>query len=615
MLVHQEKRTGKLTFCNYPPNMNKMCYKCRCLLLLVCCMISFQLSAQLSININAPRQVALNSYFQVEYTINTAGASQIQSPKVNDFKILNAPSKSVFNSVSIINGKKQSSSTTTYTIVLQPLKKGKCTIPSVTINVGGKKVKSSSVVIEVVDGGGQSSSANTSAPSGQASAQASQRTSSRDLFIRTSVDKKEVYENEPILLSYRFYTKRDLQNIAPERKPDFSGMFAQEVPISDIFVEHERVGGVPYFTATHLQYLVFPNKPGKIKIPGVTFDCVAALDPIEAFFGGGGVVKCPSPDVEISVKPLPQPQPDNFKGVVGLMSISGALLTDSVRSNEVCTYRVILKGSGNLKMISAPELKLPDGFDKYSPKVVDDLQTSANGVQGEVVYEYTFVPRSPGEYQIPPVELVYFDLGTKNYKTICTSAISLKVSKGSKSDEEYLREKKLLVSDIRGIHTDDINDAKWINRTHWSTFLVAYLLLLLVAWGAVRVYNKYSDVKSDVQGRRSSKAGRMAVKRMRQAQILMNGNDEKEFYAEVIRALYGYLSDKFGVGMSSLNREYISTTLLCDTDEAIKASFINIIEECEIAQYSASLSALPKQQIYQNAVEAIVSMEECLKKS
>lgn len=67
--------------------------------------------------------------------------------------------------------------------------------------------------------------------------------------------------------------------------------------------------------------------------------------------------------------------------------------------------------------------------------------------------------------------------------------------------------------------------------------------------------------------------------------------------------------------MSSLNREYISTTLLCDTDEAIKASFINIIEECEIAQYSASLSALPRQQIYQNAVEAIVSMEECLKKS
>ena len=592
MLVHQEKRTGKLTFCNYPPNMNKMCYKYRCLLLLVCCMISFQLSAQLSININAPRQVALNSYFQVEYTVNTAGASQIQSPKVNDFKILNAPSKSVFNSVSIINGKKQSSSTTTYTIVLQPLKKGKCTIPSVTINVGGKKVKSSSVVIEVVDGG-----------------------SSRDLFIRTSVDKKEVYENEPVLLSYRFYTKRDLQNIAPERKPDFSGMFAQEVPISDIFVEHERVGGVQYFTATHLQYLVFPNKPGKIKIPGVTFDCVAALDPIEAFFGGGGVVKCPSPDVEISVKPLPQPQPDNFKGAVGLMSISGALLIESVRSNEVCTYRVILKGSGNLKMISAPELKLPDGFDKYSPKVVDDLQISANGVQGEVVYEYTFVPRSPGEYQIPPVELVYFDLGTKTYKTICTSALSLKVSKGSKSDEEYLREKKLLASDIRGVHTDDINDAKWINRTHWSTFLVAYLLLLLVAWGAVRVYNKYSDVKSDVQSRRSSKAGRMAVKRMRQAQVLMSSGDEKEFYAEVIRALYGYLSDKFGVGMSSLNREYISTTLLCDTDEAIKASFINIIEECEIAQYSASLSALPKQQIYQNAVEAIVLMEECLKKS
>lgn len=595
--------------------MNRLYYKYRYLLLLVSCMVSIQLSAQLSIKVDAPRQVSLDSYFQVQYTINTSKSSQFQVPPISDFKILNTPSKSVYNSVSIVNGKKQTTSTTTYTIVLQPLKKGKCTIPSTTISVGRGKVKSSSVAIEVVDGGGQSSSANKVTTAGHSSAQTPQQASSKDLFIRTSVDKKEVYENEPVLLSYKFYTRIELQNIAAERKPDFSGMLSQEVPIDDIFLEYENVGGVPYYTATNLKYLVFPNKPGKVKIPGITFDCVVAMDPIEAFFGGGGVVKCPSTDVEITVKPLPQPQPDNFRGAVGQMSISGELLTDSVRSNEVCTYRVILRGTGNLKMVSAPELNLPDGFDKYSPKVVDNLQTSSKGVEGEVVYEYTFVPRNPGEYQIPSVELVYFDLHAEEYKTLRTTAISLKVEKGSKSDEEYLREKKLLTSDIRGIHTDNIDDGKWKSRTHWTVFLSAYLMLLIVAFTCMRVFNKYNNSKSDVQGRRSSKAGRMAVKRMHQAQVLMNGADEKEFYAEVIRALYGYLSDKFGVGMSSLNREYISTTLLCNTDEVVKASFINTLEECEVAQYSAALSTLSKQQIYQNAVDAIVSMEECLKKS
>ena len=595
--------------------MNRLYHKYRYLLLLVSCMVSIQLSAQLSIKVDAPRQVPLDSYFQVQYTINTSKSSQFQVPQMNDFKILNTPSKSVYNSVSIVNGKKQSTSTTTYTIVLQPLKKGKCTIPSTTINVGGGKVKSSSVAIEVVDGGGQGSSANKVTSSGHSSAQTPQQASSKDLFIRTSVDKKEVYENEPVLLSYKFYTKIELQNIAAERKPDFSGMLSQEVPIDDIFLEYENVGGVPYYTATNLKYLVFPNKPGKVKIPGITFDCVVAMDPIEAFFGGGGVVKCPSIDVEITVKPLPQPQPDNFRGAVGQMSISGELLTDSVRSNEVCTYRVILRGTGNLKMVSAPELNLPDGFDKYSPKVVDNLQTSSKGVEGEVVYEYTFVPRNPGEYQIPPVELIYFDLHAEEYKTLRTAAISLKVEKGSKSDEEYLREKKLLTSDIRGIHTDNIDNGKWTSPTHWTVFLSAYLLLLIITFACMRVFDKYNNVKSDALGRRSSKAGRMAVKRMHQAQVLMNGGDEKEFYAEVIRALYGYLSDKFGVGMSSLNREYISTTLLCNTDEVVKASFINTLEECEVAQYSASLSTLSKQQIYQNAVDAIVSMEECLKKS
>lgn len=595
--------------------MNRLYYKYRYLLLLVSCMVSIQLSAQLSIKVDAPRQVSLDSYFQVQYTINTSKSSQFQVPPMSDFKILNTPSKSVYNSVSIVNGKKQTTSTTTYTIVLQPLKKGKCTIPSTTISVGGRKVKSSSVAIEVVDGGGQSSSANKVTTTGHSSAQTPQQASSKDLFIRTSVDKKEVYENEPVLLSYKFYTRIELQNIAAERKPDFSGMLSQEVPIDDIFLEYENVGGVPYYTATNLKYLVFPNKPGKVKIPGITFDCVVAVDPIEAFFGGGGVVKCPSTDVEITVKPLPQPQPDNFRGAVGQMSISGELLTDSIRSNEVCTYRVILRGTGNLKMVSAPELNLPDSFDKYSPKVVDNLQTSSKGVEGEVIYEYTFVPRNSGEYQIPSVELVYFDLHAEEYKTLRTTAISLKVEKGSKSDEEYLREKKLLTSDIRGIHTDNTDNGKWTSRTHWTVFLSAYLLLLIVAFTCMRVFNTYNNSKSDVQGRRSSKAGRMAVKRMHQAQVLMSGADEKEFYAEVIRALYGYLSDKFGVGMSSLNREYISTTLLCNTDEVVKASFINILEECEVAQYSASLSTLSKQQIYQNAVDAIVSMEECLKKS
>jgi hypothetical protein len=592
---------------------------------LISCIVTIGAFGQTSIKIDAPRQVSLSdSYFQVKYTINTVKSSRINVPQIRDFKLLAQPSKSVYSRVVNFNGQKQSTSGTTYTLTLQPHKLGKCVIPPISINTSeGKVIKSAEVSLTVSDRRNNNSTSSSS-QIGNSSPQANKTASSKDLFIRVVANKKVVCEQEPVLLSYKFYCNDnvDLKNIAPERKPDFSGMLSQEIPVRKIMLDVERVGGQLYATGTCLKYVIFPNKSGNITIPGVTFDCYIAnrshmADPIAAFFNNGGqigdILKCQSSDININVKPLPQPQPAGFNGAVGNMTLSGALVTDSVKSNEVCIYRVVLSGVGNLKTVSAPELKLPDGFDVFSPKVNDNLKTTSQGVEGNVVYEYTFVPRSPGNYEIPPVELVYFDLDAEDYKVLRTPAVPLKVAKGNKTDEEYMHEKNLLNTGIREIQEGDENDS-WMNHTPWYVFLIAYFCLGVLTILSTKVLSRCSNSLLDNQGKRQSKAGHMAVKRMRQAERMINSQNEKDFYAEVIRALYAYLSDKFGVGLSVLNREYISTELLNDIDENVRITFIKILEECEMAQYSVSLSELTKEQIYKNAIDAIVSMEEYSKK-
>lgn len=595
-------------------------------LLAICCVCVAQLSAQPSIDIDAPKQVSLSEpYFQIKYTVNTADDTDFKEPQTNDFQYLSRrPGKSVVVTGININGKQQSTRTTTYTLTLAPKKKGNFKLPPATIIINGsKRFESASVSIQVVEGNSTSQQGNSSTGT-RAKSQASQGISNNALYVKVIPNRTEVYQHEPILLTYKFYANGNfnLSNIAPESKPDFGGLISQEIPIPEIQKEMERVGGVPYVTGTVLQYLVFPNDSNLVKIPGMTFDCYVSQDailsdPLDLFFNGGGmmgsILKRKTSDIQIKVKPLPLPQPDNFRGAVGRFEMDGNLLTKDVKSNEICTYKVTLRGTGNLKMISAPEIQLPNGFDSYSPKVSDKVTTTTKGIEGEVTYEYTFVPRSPGEYTIPSIQLTYFDLDSHTYKTLETDEIHLNVKKGEKSDEDYLYEKDLLNADIRDIHTDDIGKKSFIHTSSWKAIITAYVFLLLIYYLVKYLLSQYFAAMADTQGRRRSKAGRMAVKRMRQAERLMRAGDERGFYAEVIRALYGYLSDKYSVGMSTLNRTYIME-LLDNVDDDCKLNFVSVLDDCEIAQYAGTLQNTSAAQIYERAIDAIVSIEENSKK-
>ena len=372
----------------------------------------------------APSDVSVGEQFRLTYTISTQDVAGFTVGSIPDaFEVLIGPTQSFQSSFQSINGHTTSSRTITYTYVLYANKKGSFTIPAASIYVGKKKLTSNSVRVNV-GGGASGNSSRQGAPRSHSS---SRRISGSDLFIKVSASKSRVHEQEPILLTYKVYTLVDLTQLTG-KMPDLKGFHTQEIQLpQQKNFKIETFNGRPYKTVTWSQYVMFPQMTGKLEIPSITFNGVVALqdrsvDPFEAFFNGGsGYVEVKhslkAPGVSLQVDPLPA-RPAGFSGGVGVLDMSATVSASSVKTNEPVTIRVTVSGTGNLKLIKAPVVKFPKDFDTYDVKTTDKTKLTVNGVEGSVVYEYLAVPRNQGQFKIPAVEFLYYDVKTDSYRTL-----------------------------------------------------------------------------------------------------------------------------------------------------------------------------------------------------
>lgn len=405
--------------------------------------------------------------------------------------MLSGPSTSTFSNYQIINGHASHSETTTFTYILSARKSGKITIGPASIRVNGKSVHSNSVTLNA--------QANHSASNGPHSPnvgtnnsvqQAGSSVTNNDLFIDVTPSRTTVHEQEAVLLTYRIHARVGvgLSNTSLTQKPDFKGLISQEIPLPgnqiQTYIEHRN--GRTYRTGTILQYVVFPQTSGKLTIPSITFDCAVVqqdntMDLADAFFNGGGTisvqVRRSVAPITLQVEALPQPRPAKFSGAVGKFNIQAQLLNKTIKTNYVATYRITLNGLGNLKLISAPQVKFPSDFDTYDAKTTDNTKATANGLHGQLTFDYTFVPRNVGDYAIPATEFVFFDTESNSYKTIRTQAITLHVEKGERSNADVDKQLALLKSDIRPLHTSPSALLEWGT---WP-FRLLFAIIIIIA--------------------------------------------------------------------------------------------------------------------------------------
>ena len=577
---------------------------------------------------NAPEVVVSGDQFRLSFTVNSQKVRDFRAPNMKGFEVLMGPSRST--QYQNYNGVVTNSITFTY--ILMAEKEGTYTIPGATIVADGNNYTSNSVEIKVLPPDQSSSSAGSSNSARSSRNQAnSGKITDKELFMTATASKTNVYEQEAILLTYKVYTQVNLTALDGDI-PDLKGFHTQEVELpNQKTYSLEHYNGRNYNTLVWRQLVLFPQQTGKIEIPSVTFEgtvsqMVASADPFDAFFNGGNYVKITknivTPKLTINVKELPAGKPANFSGGVGEFTLSSSISTQELKTNDAVTIKLVISGTGNMKLINTPEVGFPQDFEIYDPKVDNKFNLTRNGLSGNKVIEYLAIPRHAGTYTIPPIEFSYFDLKSQSYKTLKTDAYTLNVAKGEGNSDQVVanftskEDLKVLGQDIRYIKTGDTQLTKKDDYFFGSTSYYLWYIVPLALFIAIMVINRKQAMENaNVAKVRTKKANKVATKRMKNAGKLLAEKKSEAFYDEVLKALWGYISDKLSMPVSQLSKDNIEEELQKHqvADELIK-EFINNLNECEFARYAPGNQDEKMDKIYSSAIDVISKMENSIKR-
>ena len=600
----------------------------RCVAVLLVCWFAGLSGAAQTITLSAPSQVSAGENFRVAYTVNTQDVEDFRSGiRSNEVaEVIAGPYTSSQSSFQMTNGHTTSSSSITYTYTLYALKSGTFNIPAAQAVVGGKTISSRPAKIVVSGTARQSNSAPDMHQDQEPQMRAAgSKISGNDLFIKVSANKRRVHEQEPVLLTYKVYTLVDLTQLNG-KMPDLTGFHTQEIPLPQQKSFHvEQVNGRSYRCVTWSQYVMYPQMTGKLEIPSITFKGIVVqqnrnVDPFEAFFNGGsGYVEVKrdivAPGLTIQVDPLPT-RPENFSGGVGRLNISAQIDKTEVNAGDPVSLRVVVGGNGNLKLIKQPVVAFPKDFDTYDAKVTDKTRLTANGVEGNMVYDFLAVPRNQGNYTIPPIEFVYYDTSANAYRTVKTQAFELQVGKGSGRATTVTDYGVSEAKDIRPIKSGEKLGSKPSERFFGTTAYWLSLLLPFIAFIALLIiFRKRAIDNADLGKLRGKKANKVATKRLRKARGLMEKGQSAAFYEETLRALWGYVGDKLNMPVEQLSRDNISDNLRSrNVGEEVVERFLTALDECEFERYAPGDATGNMNKTFSAAMTAIEQIEADMKK-
>ena len=589
-------------------------------------------SSPVSFEASAPLLVAAGENFRIEFTVNAEPErNSFEAPTFEGFQLVAGPVTSRGSNMYIVNGSMEKTEYHTYTYVLQGTAKGKYTIGSAAIAVEGKSYRTQPVTIEVVDEEGSQQSQGSAAASGARSADKS--IGANDLLMRLTVNKTDVFKGEPVVAALKLYKRVSLLGSEGAKFPSFNGFWTQELDSENNMWQRETYDGRIYETLVVREYLLYPQQTGKLRIDPAEMTVVAQIvvpgssRGFDPFFDQPDVMevrrKLTTAPVEINVKELPAGAPSSFSGAVGRFTMEATPPASNFTANSAATYTVKISGTGNLPFVQAPTLSLPSSFELYDVKTTESLKNSLQGISGYRQFEYPFIARAEGEYDIPAVEFSYFDPAQLQYVTLSSRELALTIdpdASGGLSGAPVIggvskEEVKLLGQDIRFIKLGSaglrpVRSVFVGSAGYWSCLA---LLLALFAGASIYLRKRIKEMQN-VTLIRGKRANRVALQRFRAAAKYMDQNDQHGFYEEMLRALWGYMSDKLNIPVANLTKENVREELRKRhiAPETIQ-QFIDIIISCDEAQYSPMASA-QMNEVYAEGVNIISELESTLKK-
>lgn len=595
--------------------------------------------AQSSIGVQAPNVVAVDEQFNVTFVIEGENSpSEFDWSAGDDFQIVWGPQKGSSTSTIIVNGKRSRTSQSTYTYVLLPRSTGTFTLPAAQAVVKGETIRSQRTSIEVVSNGSssrsqQQSSGSSSQSSGQSS---SGEVSGEDLFLRLTLSRTNVVVGEPITATLKLYQRVSIAGFEDARFPSFTGFWSQEVQApTNIDFQRESLGDRIYNSAVLRSWTLIPQQAGDISIEPAELVCLvnirtssSPMSIFDSFFQDDYRTirkQIKSSGQVVHVAKLPAGAPSSFGGGVGTYSIKAQVTRDSLQTHDAASLIVTVTGRGNVSLLEAPTVAFPPDFEVYDTKVTDSVDKSGGSTSGSKKFEYPFIPRSHGDFTIPPVEYSYYDVSAGRYVTLTTDPIVIKVARGNESEPSTTgivssgtvrKDVRSLGSDIRFISTEIPSLSRQGSFFLFSTgFWIAFFLLLLAATACYFALRGMAARRADVVGTRNRQATKMAQKRLSAAGGYLKNNLYAAFYEELHRALLGFISDKLNLDAADMSKDRIAEELTANgVGTRLSDSFVSLLDACEFARYAPDAGHEAMSAHYDSAVSVISSIDSSMKK-
>ena len=596
-------------------------------------LFSARAAEEVSFSVNAPMIASVGEPFRIEFELNAKPDSDsFVPPTFDNFDVVAGPSVSQGSSIQIVNGEMTKSISYAITYVLLPQKAGTFAIAPATIAVKKKNYTTERTMVEVRDGARGGDSASQGGRQGESAESKANRTINKDdLLLRLELSKRSVYKGEPVRAILKLYTRVPIAGSESSKMPAFNGFWSQQLDIEQ-GPFRETLNNKVYDVYNIAEYLLYPQQGGELVIEPAELTVVAQVvvksnRGFDPFFGGGHEVynvrrALKTPSVKVQVKEFPAGAPASFAGAVGRYTMSHSLSASHVEANSAATLQIKISGTGNLNFISAPKIELPTSFELYDVKSEEKIENNPSGSVGYRRFDYPFIVRAEGTYQISPVEFTYFDLDKGAYVTLSTPEIGIDVM----PDKSAATQQQVVAS---GIKREDVRllgeDIRFIKlgtpalRTVVTPFILSPLYWLVVVAMVLASVVFYFVARKQIRDRRNEvlvkgkRANKVAIKRFRIAEKYMREGDRRAFYEEMLRALWGYLGDRFNIPVADLTREVVRAELSRRGAASEAESIIAVIARCEEAQYSPQASA-EMNNIYEEGVDALSKIESAIKK-
>ncbi|WP_418644213.1 BatD family protein [Tenacibaculum insulae] len=579
---------------------------------LLICLLTFTINAQESAlkATVSKNKLGVNQRLRVEFAINKQGADNFTPPNFKNFKIVGGPSQSV--SQSWINGKATFSQS--YTYIIQPKRKGEFNLPSASIEIDGKKIKSNSVKIIVLDAVEIPKDPNDPNYIAQ-----------QNIHLVAELSKSQPYVGEGIYAEYRLYFSENIgiYDNAITEAPQYNGFWNQEIKRNGTPVKIGNYNGERYRYVILHKALLIPTKEGKLTIDPMKMDIIVAVPTGRADFFGNMITKQVRKEFSsakkiVRAKPLPlENKPENFTGAVGQFSFNVALSKHTLKANESSTIKVSINGNGNLKLFELPKIETPKELEVYQPERKEKVSVIANGLRGSVTDNYTVVPEFKGKYKIPKTSFSYFNPKEKVYQTITTDDLYVDVLEGktlpttTPTNSTTKQSVKITGNDFKYIQTaTSLAPIKTFNFFKSVLFYLLLFLPIIAIPVAIYIQKKKEERDGDIVGNKQRKADRLAKKYLSEAQKEL-GNKEA-FYEALERALHNYLKAKLRVETADISSEKITDLLLeKKVDSTSVKNFIEVLNDCDFARYTP-ITNVQMTEEYEKAKQVITQLDKQL---